>query len=89
MTVTAASASVVVGAASAAGEENDGKDDQPYPVVIEEIAQTVVHNESSLKDCERRTSERRRLPFCYQNMWKRGKRAGFLSKKTADCGHLP
>jgi len=81
VTVAAASAAVVIGAASAAGEEDDGKDDQPYPVVIEKIAQTVVHNESSLKDCERRTPGRRRLPFCYQDMWKERKCARLLSKK--------
>ena len=57
MIVTAASASVVVGAASAAGEKDDGKDDQPYPVVVEKVAQTVVHNGSSLKNYERRATD--------------------------------
>jgi hypothetical protein len=28
--------------AAAAGEQNDGKDDEPYPVVIEQLAEAVV-----------------------------------------------
>ena len=38
-----ASATAAVGvAAAAAGEEDDSKDDQPYPVIIKELAQAVV-----------------------------------------------
>ena len=38
-----ASATAAVGvAASAAGEENDGENDQPYPVVVKQLAQAVV-----------------------------------------------
>jgi len=40
-----ASAASAVGAsasAAAAGEENDGKDNQPYPVIVKQLAQAVV-----------------------------------------------
>lgn len=38
-----ASATAAVGVATAAaGEEDDSKDDQPYPVIIKELAQAVV-----------------------------------------------
>ena len=39
--VAAATAAVIV---VAAGEENDDKDDQPNPVVVKQIAETVIHN---------------------------------------------
>ena len=34
---------------AAAGEEDDGKDDEPDPVVVEQIAEAVIHNRSSKK----------------------------------------
>jgi hypothetical protein len=34
---------------AAAGENDDGNDDQPDAVVVKEIAEAVVHNRSSLK----------------------------------------
>lgn len=38
--LSAAAAAIVV----AAVDQNDGKNDQPYPVIFKQIAQTVVHN---------------------------------------------
>jgi len=38
---------------AAAGQEKDGDDDEPDAVVIEQIAETVIHNGSSLSDRER------------------------------------
>lgn len=35
---------------AAAGEQNDGKDDDPDAVVIEQVAETVIHNGSSVND---------------------------------------
>ena len=40
LSATAAAAVVT----AAAVDENDGKDDQPNPVVLKQIAKTVVHN---------------------------------------------
>jgi hypothetical protein len=37
-----------VGLVAAAGNEQDGNDDQPDPVVVKQIAQTVVHIRSSV-----------------------------------------
>jgi hypothetical protein len=34
---------------AAAGDNDDGNDDQPDAVVVKEIAEAVVHNRSSLK----------------------------------------
>ena len=41
VTRSTAAATVV---AVAAGDQDNGKDDQPYPVVVKEIAQAVVHD---------------------------------------------
>ena len=40
--LVASAATVAYSVAAAAGEENDGKNDQPYPVVIKQLAQAVV-----------------------------------------------
>ena len=65
-----------------AGEQDDRKDDQPYPVVVEEIAETVVHNRFLLEYFERRSQRcPREPPFCYQNMRKDRKCSWVLSKK--------
>ena len=80
ISVSAASVSAAVSAA-AAGEQNDCQDDQPYPVIVKEIAKTVVHNRSSFK-IRRGISDARQTPFCYQNMRKARKCARLLSKKT-------
>ena len=38
----ASAATVSYAVTAAAGEENDGKNDQPYPVVVKQLAQAVV-----------------------------------------------
>ena len=43
----------VTDSVTAAGEEKDGDDDEPDAVVIEKIAEAVVHNSSSLEYRER------------------------------------
>ncbi len=40
VTAAATAATIVI----AAGKENNGKDDQPNPVIVKKIAQAVVHN---------------------------------------------
>ena len=39
-----AAATTATATGVAAGDENDGQDDQPNPVVLKQIAQTVVHS---------------------------------------------
>jgi hypothetical protein len=34
---------------AAAGNQDDGKNDQPNPVIVEQIAETVIHDGSSLE----------------------------------------
>ena len=51
---TAAATVATAVSAAAAGDEDDGKDDQPNPVIVEKIAKTVVHNDSSVNDLEGR-----------------------------------
>ena len=50
LSATAAAATVV---AAAAVDENDGKDDQPNPVVLKQIAQTVVHKKPPKSNAKR------------------------------------
>jgi hypothetical protein len=38
----ASAAAVSYAVVAAAGEENDGENDQPYPVVVKQLAQAVV-----------------------------------------------
>ena len=40
---------VVFASMTAAGNEQDGNDDQPDAVVVKQIAETVIHSSSSLK----------------------------------------
>ena len=47
--LVASAATVAYSVAAAAGEENDGKNDQPYPVVIEQIAEAVIHSVSPFR----------------------------------------
>jgi len=45
-----AAAAVMTGVTAAtAGDQNDGKNDQPNPVIVEKIAKAVVHGCSSLR----------------------------------------
>ena len=46
----------VTRAGTAAGEQNDCQNDQPYPVIVEKIAKTVIHRQISFFDLERRAS---------------------------------
>ena len=78
----AAAAAVNITAAAvvaAAGKQDNGNDDQPYPVVIEEIAKAVVHNSFLLIDFERDNTSSA-LPFCYHIMPKERKGERILSK---------
>jgi hypothetical protein len=59
---------------AAAGEQENGNDDDPDAVVVKQIAEAVVHNRSSLKGRGRCL-----LPFCYQYMRAHRKGARFLS----------
>jgi hypothetical protein len=34
---------------AAAGDEDDGKNDEPYPVIIKQIAEAVIHNVSPFR----------------------------------------
>lgn len=56
--------------AAAAGEQNDGKDDEPYPVVVKQLAEAVVIHGVPPKCIEG-------LPFCYQCMRQPSERAVF------------
>ena len=49
--LSAAAAAAVVTAAAV--DENDGKDDQPNPVVLKQIAQTVVHKKPPKSNAKR------------------------------------
>ena len=50
LSATAAAATVV---AAAAVDENDSKNDQPNPVVLKQIAQTVVHKKPPKSNAKR------------------------------------
>jgi hypothetical protein len=39
---------------AAAGEQNDGNDDQPKGAVLKQVAKAVIHNCSSVKIAEER-----------------------------------
>jgi len=45
---------VVFGFASvaAAADQDEGKDNQPDPVIVQQIAETGIHNRSSLSECK-------------------------------------
>ena len=44
-----AAAAATATAAVAAVDQNDGQNDQPNPVILKQIAQTVVHNKPPIQ----------------------------------------
>lgn len=63
-------------AATAAGKQNDGNDDEPKSAVVKQIAEAVIHNRSSKKITEMAI----KLPLCYHIMTNEKKGARIWSK---------
>ena len=90
-TVIVAGVAAVV-TATAAGEEDDGKNDQPNPVIVEKIAQTVVHNRFLRENSEEQRPNRSFIaPLLSEYAKDGGMCVRFVEKRgetNADCIEL-
>ena len=69
----------VLAMTAAAGEQNDGNDDQPKGAVVKQIAKAVIHSRSSIKSLKEQSDS----PLCYHTMTKVEKCARNSSKYAA------